>query len=494
MALSLSSPARAQSDPLFADGVAAGDVTASTAVLWTRTSRDATITLEISRDPGFVPVNSSVVLATSLADDHTAKAEVSGLLPDSVYYYRWREGATLSETGTFHTAPIPWRPASVRFAWSGDSDGTLNDGVPAYGNYEVLDSVLADQPAFFIYLGDIVYQDSAFREAPARTLDEYRATYSYNRDIPAYRNLVQSMAIFPMWDDHEVANDWYPSMIDLDRFANGRQAFLEHIPIQAPRIPADPECLDRPLFRHFRWGEDVEMIILDERSCRSPSAEEACRHPDGSLDLAPRLPSLARIVGGLTPSPPAGCLDAIADPSRTFIGRTQKWLLEQYLLYSTAKFKFVISEVAIQQYLAWPYDRWEGYAAERAEILNFIRDHDIENVIFLTADSHANIMGDVVPDFLNDRERVATEFVTGPIATMTLASAVEVIAGVPPETLNMLVDYLPMRCWDLDAFGYGVVDVDTVAGTATISLRDQAGEILRSQGDPDVECVQTFGR
>ena len=50
------------------------------------------------------------------------------------------------------------------------------------------------------------------------------------------------------------------------------------------------------------------------------------------------------------------------------LGPTQKWLLEQGLLRSTARFKVVMSEVPIQQEYVDPYDRWEGYAAERSDI------------------------------------------------------------------------------------------------------------------------------
>ena len=65
-----------------------------------------------------------------------------------------------------------------------------------------------------------------------------------------------------------------------------------------------------------------------------------------------------------------------------------------------------------------PYDRWEGYVAERNEILNFIRDNGIENVVFLTTDNHGTMQGDQVSmDFFADRATIANEMVTGPIGT-----------------------------------------------------------------------------
>ncbi|MFH4317201.1 alkaline phosphatase D family protein, partial [Acinetobacter baumannii] len=76
---------------------------------------------------------------------------------------------------------------------------------------------------------------------------------------------------------------------------------------------------------------------------------------------------------------------------------------------STAKWKIVLSEVAWQQFWALPYDRWEGYGAERNEILNFIRDENIEGVVFLTTDNHANIFNEVFIDVLTDPEPIAYE-------------------------------------------------------------------------------------
>ena len=33
-------------------------------------------------------------------------------------------------------------------------------------------------------------------------------------------------------------------------------------------------------------------------------------------------------------------------------------------------------------------DRWEGYAAERTDLLRFIKENNIKNVVFATGDFH----------------------------------------------------------------------------------------------------------
>ena len=64
------------------------------------------------------------------------------------------------------------------------------------------------------------------------------------------------------------------------------------------------------------------------------------------------------------PAPPA-CLAAINDPNRTMLGAKQLATFEKAIKKSSATFKVIFNEVPIQQFYALPYDRWEGYAAER---------------------------------------------------------------------------------------------------------------------------------
>jgi len=255
-------------------------------------------------------------------------------------------------------------------------------------------------------------------------------------------------------------------------------------------LPSDQSCAGDPLFRVFHWGNQVDVIILDERSCRSADVEVAC-----GGDLAPTAPLPIRLAFGLDPAPPPGCLEAIDDPTRTFLGPVQKQLFKDALLASTASFKFVVNELPIQQFWALPYDRWEGYAAEREEILNFIRDNAIDNVVFLATDIHANLVNDVFIDVLEDSQTIAQEFVTGPIARSTFGENVaEVIGdeGLAAFQAVLLNAIFGVECQALQDFSYGLVEVDAQAGTATISLRDDAGVVLEDDVTA-ASCTQTLG-
>ena len=127
------------------------------------------------------------------------------------------------------------------------------------------------------------------------------------------------------------------------------------------------------LYRTFRWGKHLELFFLDERSFRSAKATAAC-----SGDLAPTAPQAVRnafatLAPGLRNPVSPSCIAAIEDPARTMLGARQYAAFTKAIEASTATWKVVVNEVPIQQYYALPYDRWEGYAAERERLLEFLR-------------------------------------------------------------------------------------------------------------------------
>jgi phosphodiesterase/alkaline phosphatase D-like protein len=341
------------------------------------------------------------------------------------------------------------------------------------------------------------------RPGAALTLDDYRGSYKVNREYQALQDLLRTTSIYAIWDDHEVYNDYAGQDVDPARYAAGRQAFQEYHPLMDLDLPVDPSCAGDPFLRVFRWGPDVDMIILDERSCRSAAAIEACLISlpiVGDIpDPLPTAPASIRtsfslpIIGSLPPAPPDGCLEAISASDRTFLGPVQKQLLKDFLIGSTARFKIVINEVPIQQLYVLPYDRWEGYGAEREEMLNYIRDNNIENVVFLTADSHANFINEVFIDNITDPDPIAYEFVTGPIATTTMQDGIlDLVGQTGLDAFNDILNGLGVDCRHLDIYSYGLVAVDPLSGTLTVSLKDDSGSIILDQDDQVTPCLLTL--
>src|SRR5262245_19968625 len=93
-------------DGAFPDGVAAGDLTSTSVILWTRLERPTAVRAEVAVDPAFATIAASTQIETSAEHDFTVKAEVTGLATQTTYFYRFLamdDGAT-SPTGNFRTA------------------------------------------------------------------------------------------------------------------------------------------------------------------------------------------------------------------------------------------------------------------------------------------------------------------------------------------------------------------------------------------------------
>ena len=122
-------------------------------------------------------------------------------------------------------------------------------------------------------------------------------------------------------------------------------------------------------------------------------------HASCGNDLAPTAPqpvrdAFASLAPGLRAPVPLACLAAINDPTRTMLGARQYAAFTNAIKASRATWKVIVNEVPIQQYYALPYDRWEGYAAERERLLRSLQANT-KNVVFLTTDTHANLINEV---------------------------------------------------------------------------------------------------
>ena len=462
------------------------------------------VTVEVSWNPWFWGWKSFTgKMRTSADRDFTVKIDAKHLWPGLRYWYRFKASptdsshtdVTTSEVGTFRTAHWTWKKSNVKFTWDGDSQTSRVAGVNPFNNWEVLDRAREENGDFFVYLGDTIYSDSSFRPGgPADTVQEYRDTYEEGRTYTALTELQKATSTYPLMDDHEIVNDYAGKTVDPARYAAGRQAFVEWMPIRETGLPHDASCAGDPLYRTVKWGKDVELFITDQRSCRDADVEAIC-----GGDLGPTLPDAKRAAFPfslfLSPQPPPGCREAINDPNRTMLGPVQKAKFKQDLANSTAKHKIVISELAWQQWYVLPYDRWEGYNGERKEILNFIRDNGIENVEFLTTDNHGTLQNQVFIDIDEDPETIAHETITGPIATNTFQQEVIAVAGpVGLFAFNSALNLVDIECRHLDKYSYGLSSYDRSTGANTVSSKDQAGVVVNDQNKvPLVPCTQVYG-
>eukprot|EP01035_Chromulina_nebulosa_P030001 gene30001-39823_t len=104
---------------LYPQGVASGDPDAHSVVLWTRRpfeqGEQHVLTVEVARDATFRRVVATARVPVLAAADWTCRAIVGGLLPATVYWYRFTDDAgTGSRIGRTITAP-----RATRFSHNG---------------------------------------------------------------------------------------------------------------------------------------------------------------------------------------------------------------------------------------------------------------------------------------------------------------------------------------------------------------------------------------
>jgi alkaline phosphatase D len=415
--------------------------------------------------------------------DNTVQRRVTGLEPNERYWFHFiGTRGRRSAVGTFVTAPRPKQNATVEFAWSGDQDFSPAPDHPAphWNDGGVLRRMKAERNDFNVMLGDTIYSDS---EVPGRLLpialsvEQKWAKYKINLRNRSLRALRGSAGFYSHWDDHEFVNDFSPAENSFDNnvnvngrtlFNRGARAFRDYAPIRWSETGG--------IYRTIRWGRNLQLFFLDERSFRSANADanHVCDNPQtGSPDLAPTAPQGARntfalLEPSLAQPVSQACLDTIRSENRTFLGRRQLARFLRDVKRSTARFKVIMNEMPIQQLYALPYDRWEGFAAERQQVLRELQS--VKNVVFLTTDVHATLVNDARFQTLESggpKDSGIMDVTVGPVATKNFE--LEIDATVGRDGTAELVDAafftppppngLGMQCSIINQFSYGQVKV-----------------------------------
>ncbi len=432
--------------------IASGDVTQTSAFLWAISAKTGTLAFEYGTDADFKAVLGTVEVAVP---DPTipVKTMVSGLQPGTRYFYRATDAGGATAKGTFRSAAPPGKFAGLRFGVSGDWRQEL---LP----YPSIKNIPARDLEFFVKLGDTIYADIASPDVPLRqatTLAQYRAKHnealSARYGLNVWADARASTSILAMIDDHEVTNDFSggappagnPKFDRNGQFINetnlykaGLQAFIEYMPIAAETYShtGDPRLDGKPkLYRARTYGNDAIVILTDARSFRDEP--------------------VSRITDLDDPAQVHAFLKAAAAPGRTMLGGAQLALLKADLFKAQTDgitWKFVMIPEPVQNFgPAGGPDRFEGYAAERNDLLAFIKDKGIENVVFVSADIHGTIVNNLTYQPALDGPQLSTgawEITTGPVAFdapfgQTVA-AVGVQAKILTPAQKSLYDLLPL--------------------------------------------------
>jgi len=369
---------------IFAFGVASGDPTANSVVLWTKINWNYTtevqVQWEIAEDTLMQQTVARGVYMAQPSTAFTVKLLVGDLKPGKHYFYRFVAKDQTSPIGRTKTAPTD-AAKQLQFAVV-----SCNNYQHGYFNAYRLIANRADIDAV-IHLGDYIYEYGVNRSGKKPqirdhiptyeilTLRDYRSRYAQYRldeDLQEAHRLHPFIAI---WDDHEFANNTYKNGAQNhqqnegdweERKQRARQVYFEWMPV------TDNDSLS--IIRRLNYGRLAEVYMLDGR------VEGRDKQMDHPAELAN------------------------ADSNRTMIGNAQADWLINGLKMSTSKWKVLGNQVmfseldmhSLSKKYARNVDAWDGYPHERDMIMDEMYAAGLKNVIVLTGDIHTSFGFDLV--------------------------------------------------------------------------------------------------
>jgi len=459
-------------------GVASGDPTQDSVVLWTRLPDEIAarenihhVTAIVSTDPSFSPtkiIRRVQKLITS-DRDYCCKIFVDDLPENSWLFYQFvSDTGYVSEIGRTKTLPSG-NTDRLRFAVVSCQDFSV-------GFYNVYEKISLLDLDFIVHLGDHIYESAEtsldknyVRHDPigeSVTLEQYRAKYKLYLTDDRLRKVRAMFPFISIWDDHEVFNDYSGSVMspsEQKRKTAGYQAFLEYNP-----VAIDSENLTPRLHRSFEVGDLAKFIVLDQRQYRT---KQPCTHK-----MVTR-----------------GCEKQFSE-QQTMLGAEQLSWFRNQLSAGTDGPTFILNEVMFTPFLV-PFslggilgyaensdfidlrddsqrfymslDSWDGYAFERQKIIDHIAKEKIENIVICTGDIHNYYTANIFQEPIHaKRKLIAGEVLTASISSNGIGdfvgSSLSKVAKGLIDTMNPHFSYS-----ELDHHGCLVFEVDRDSYTVT---------------------------
>jgi alkaline phosphatase D len=287
----------------FPQGVVSGDPKPHSVVFWTRcvhtngSSETVRVRLQVALDADFERVVANVKLVADPTWDHTVRAKVNGLPAGRTLYYRFKARGDASPVGRTRTAPAPRAaPQQIKFAWFTCQDWSVN-------HWGAMSLLAAEDLDFVVHVGDYIYETvgAAFQEGRAEpahgpislpdgatlpggaryatTLADYRTLYRTYRGDARLQAVHARFPFIATWDDHEFSDDCWQdhqtytnaNVEQLARRRAANQAWVEYMPVDFGDVsfdPSNPGYDDLRIYRDFRFGNLMHLVMTDERLYR----------------------------------------------------------------------------------------------------------------------------------------------------------------------------------------------------------------------------------
>lgn len=430
---------------MFDDGVASGDVTTRSVVLWTRVAPRAGVTWQVWL--------SGVLM---LDGEASADAEgfvhvsVTGLEPGASWRYRFGVPGEWSTWGAFRTLPESGR---VRFAVV--SCAKYNSGF--FNAYAAI--AQRDDLDFVLHLGDYIYEAAQVprgRQTPGIDIgrpfdpphdcvsrEDYERRYAQYRQDPDLRALHEAHAMVFTLDDHEIAdNAWSGGAEEHgpedgpweERLGHALRAWEQWLPTM--RRPSTGE----DLWQILSLGDVAQLFLCDSRLNRTdPFAADG----PGKSVLGERQLAQLETAAGLATTP----WFVVGMPSKLLSLEAANGRAETDLVMRTLK-------LSDDDGAAF-HDRWDSYGYERKELVRLLSAAPARAAI-LCGDVHFAAYSESVEDGAG-----LLECVTSSVTSPNFDDKMGWHHGGPSREYEaQMVDVLPELQWcDLDRHGYLVVEL-----------------------------------
>ncbi len=482
--------------PEIKNGVMSGDVDVQRAIFWSKTNLSALPVLEWADNPEFRHSRRQAGALTQARHDYCSHIDIAGLPAGQTIYYRFhfenvenRRARVSSSTASLSLPERGKASRNLRFCFSGDEAGQGWGINPEFGGYRIYQTMAKFKPDFFIHSGDQIYADGPLQESvtlddgslwrnivtPAKakvaeTLDEFRGNFSYNQLDQARRDFAASVPFLVQWDDHEVRNNWFPDQRigepdhryqqqrEINQLAAyAKQAMFEYSPMRAHAH--DPERV----YRQFHYGPLLDVFMLDERSYRGKN------NPNLQTEI---------------------------NQDSVFLGSAQTRWLKHALLNSKATWKVIASDMPISVVVkdfnkdvpagwmeAWAngdHGQPLGRERELAELLRFIKQHKIHNLVWVTADVHYAAANHFHPDRAAFKDFLPFwEFIGGPLNAGTFAPPEQDLSFGPEVKFCSVANDLKANRSPKDGLQFfGLAEIDAKTKVMRVSLHNLAGAAL----------------
>ena len=293
---------------------------------------------------------------------------------------RWLEDAGNGRTAVVHlsegaraaaTGPAQQTPAPLCLALAScQYPPGLLDEDRAQASLAALDRRLgdADPPQLLLSVGDQVYLDATagvFDAAAHAALPDARArqAYALNWRMPAFRAVASRLPVYTLMDDHEVHDGWQPRP-RRPASADESAALRAHWRYQGSLNPA-PWVPDSPHYSFRPAGALV--VMLDTRRQRAPrrlGSMVAGIDLDGAQIVRPA--SMRQALELLDTAPP--------EVAKFFVSPAPLLPLRRPRPSHAAE--------------RLRADGWDGYPASMLQVLQFVAQHRIQRLVFLSGDAH----------------------------------------------------------------------------------------------------------